>query len=68
MISKAQQIAQETGVENKNVESMSQSKWKSQMKQKVKQLTEERAKQKMINVTKTRTIREEKWEMKKCEQ
>ena len=34
MISKLQQIAQETGVKIKNVESMSKSKWKKQMKKK----------------------------------
>ena len=55
MISKVQQIVQETGVRIKNVESMSKSKWRKQMKEKIGKPKEKRAKQEMINKTKVRT-------------
>ena len=65
MISKVQQIAQEIGVKLKNVENMSKSKWKKQVKEKIEKLIEERTKQEMTNKTKARTIIEDKWERKK---
>ena len=65
MISKLQQIAQEIGVKLKNVEDMSKSKWKKQVKEKIGKSVEERTKQEMANKTKTRTIMENKWERKK---
>ena len=61
MISKVQQIAQEIGVKLKNVENMSKSKWKKQVKEKI----EEKTKQEMTNKTKARKIIEDKWEKKK---
>ena len=65
MISKVQQIAQEIGVKLKNVENMSKSKWKKQVKEKIGKSIEERTKQEMTNKTKARTIIEDKWERKK---
>ena len=65
MISKLQQIAQEIGVKLKNVEDMSKSKWKKQVKEKIGKSVEERTKQEMANKTKARTIMEDKWERKK---
>ena len=65
MISKVQQIAQEIGVKLKNVENMSKSKWKKQVKEKIGKSIEERTKQEMIKKTKARTIIENKWERKK---
>ena len=65
MISKVQQIAQEIGVKIKNVESMSKSKWKKQVKEKKGKPIEEREKQEIINKTEARTIVEDKWERKK---
>ena len=61
MISKLQQIAQEIGVKLKNVEDMSKSKWKQQVKEKIGKSVEERTKQEMANKTKARTIMEDKW-------
>ena len=52
MISKVQQIAQEKGVKIKHVESMSKSKSKKQVKEKIGKSIEERTKQEMINKTK----------------
>ena len=49
MISKVQHIAQEIGVNLKNVENMSKSKWKKQVKGKIGKSIEERTKQKMTN-------------------
>ena len=65
MISKVQHIAQEIGVNLKNVENMSKSKWKKQVKGKIGKSIEERTKQEMTNKTKARTIIEDKWERKK---
>ena len=65
MISKAQQIEQEAGVKIKNVESMSKSKWKKQVKEKIGKATEERTKQEMIHKTKASTIAEDTRERKK---
>ena len=65
MISKLQQIAQEIGVKLKNVEDMSKSKWKKQVKEKIGKSVEERTKQEMANKTKARTMIENKWERKK---
>ena len=65
MISKVQQIAQEIGVKLKNVENMSKSKWKKQVKEKIGKSIEERIKQEMTNKTKARTIIKDKWERKK---
>ena len=65
MISKVQQIAQEIGVKLKNVENMSKSKWKKQVKEKIGKSIEERTKQEMTNKTKARRIIEDKWKRKK---
>ena len=65
MISKIQQIAQEIGVKLKNVEDMSKSKWKKQVKEKIGKSVEKRTKQEMANKTKARTMIEDKWERKK---
>ena len=65
VISKVKQIAQEKGLKIKNVENMSQSKWKKQVKEKIAKSIEERTKQEMANKTKARTIVEDKWERKK---
>ena len=65
MISKVKQIAQEIGVKLKNVESMSKSKWKKQVKEKIGKSMEERTKQEMTNKTKARTIIKDKWGRKK---
>ena len=62
MISKAKQIAQEIGLKIKNVENMSKSKWKKQVKGKIGKSTEKRTKQEMANKTQARTIVEDKWE------
>ena len=56
MISKVKQILQEIGLEIKNVENTSKSKWRKQVKGKIGMYTEERTKQKMSNNTKARTI------------
>ena len=42
MISKVQQIAQEIGVKLKNMENMSKSKWKKQVKEKIRKPIERR--------------------------
>ena len=60
MISKVQQIAHEIGVKLKNVENISKSKWKKQVKGKIGKSKEERTKQEMINKTKARTVIENK--------
>ena len=65
MISKVQQISQEIGVKITNVESMSESQWKKQVKEKIGKSIEERTKQEMINKMTARTITEDKWERKK---
>ena len=65
MISKVKQIAQETGLKIKNVENMSKSKWKKQVKEKIGKSIEERTRQEMANKTKARTIVEDNWERKK---
>ena len=65
MISKVQQITQERGVKLNNVENMSKSKWKKQVKGKIGKSIQERTKQEMTNKTKARTIIEDKWERKK---
>ena len=65
IISKLKQIAQEIGVKIKNVESMSKSKWKKQVKEKIGKSIEQRTNQEMINKTKVRTIAEDTWERKK---
>ena len=65
MISNVQQIAQEMGVKLKNVENMSKSKWKKEIKGKIGKSIEERTKQEMTNQTKARTIIEAKSERKK---
>ena len=65
MISKVQQIAQEIGVKLKNVENMSKSKWKKQVKEKIGKSIEERAKEEIINKTTARAIVKDKWERKK---
>ena len=65
MISKVKQIAQEIGLKIKNVENMSKSKWKKQVKEKIGKSIEERTKQEMANKTKARTIVEDKWKRKK---
>ena len=65
MISKVKQIAQEIGLKIKNVENMSKSKWKKQVKEKIGKSIEERTKQEMANKTKARTIVEDKCERKK---
>ena len=65
MISKVKQIAQEIGLKVKNVENMSKSKWKKQVKEKIGKSTEERTKQEMANKTKARAIVEDKWKRKK---
>ena len=44
---------------------MSKSKWKNQVKEKIRKSIEERTKQEMANKTKARTIVEDKWERKK---
>ena len=62
MISKVEQIAQEIGITLKNVEIMSKSKWKKQVKGKIGKSIEERPKQELTNKTKARTIIEDKWE------
>ena len=65
MISKVQQITQEIRMKIKNVESMSKSKWKKQMKEKIGKSIDERAKQEMTNKTKAKAIAEDKWYRKK---
>ena len=65
MTSKVRQIAQEIGVKIKNVESMSEYKWKKQVKEKIGKSIGERAKQEMINKTAVRTIAEDKWVRKR---
>ena len=65
MISKVQQIAREIGVKIKNVDNMSKSKWKKQVKGKIGTSIEEKTKQEMTNKTKARTIIEDKMERKK---
>ena len=65
MISKIQQIEQEIGLKIKNIENMSKSKWKKQVKDKIRNSIEERTKQEMANKTKARTIVEDKWERNK---
>ena len=65
MISKVQQIAQEIGMEIKNVENMNKSKWKKQVKGKIGKSIEERTKQEMTSKTKARKTVEDKWERKK---
>ena len=65
MISKVRKIAQEIGVKIKNVESVSKSKWKKPVKEKIGKSIEERTRQELINMTKARTIVEDKWERKK---
>ena len=65
MISKVQQTAQEIGVKLKNLENMSKSEWKKQVKGKIEKSIEGRTKQEMTNKTKARTIIEDKWERKK---
>ena len=65
MISKVKQIAQKIGLKIKNVENMSTSKWKEQVKGKMGESTEERTKQEMANKTKARTIVQDKWKRKK---
>ena len=65
MISKVKQIEQEIVLKIKNVENMSKSKWKKQVKGKIGKSIEERTKQEMANKTKARTIVEDKWERKK---
>ena len=64
MISKVQQIAQDTGVKIKRLESMSKAKWKKKVKGKTKKSIEETTKQ-MINNTKPKTITEYKLKRKK---
>ena len=49
----------------KNVESMSKSKWKKQMKEKIGKSIDERAKQEITNKTKAKAIAEDKWYRKK---
>ena len=56
MISKVQQVAQKIGVKLENVENMSKSEWKKQVKEKIGKSIEERTKQEMTNKTKARTI------------
>lgn len=51
MILKVQQTAQEIGMKMNNVENMSKSKQKKQMKEKIGNSIEERTKQKMVNKT-----------------
>ena len=51
MILKVQQTAQEIGMKMNNVENMSKSKQKKQMKEKIGNSVEERTKQKMVNKT-----------------
>ena len=63
-MNQVQEIAQEIGVKLKNVENMSKSKWKKQVKGKIGKLLEERTKQEMTNKRETRTIIEDKWERK----
>ena len=65
MISEVQQIAQEIGVKLKNMENMSKSKWKKQVKEKIRKPIERRTNQEITNKTKPRTIIEDKWERKK---
>ena len=65
MISKVQQIAQEIGMEIKNVENMNKSKWKKQVKGKIGKSIEERTKQEMTSKIKARKTVEDKWERKK---
>ena len=65
IISKVQQIAQEIGVKLKNVENMSKSKWKKQVKEKIGKSIEERAKEEIINKTTARAIVKDMWERKK---
>ena len=60
MISKVQQIAPEIGVKLENVENISKSKWKKQVKEKIGNSIEERTKQEMTNKTKARTMIEHK--------
>ena len=62
MISKVEQIAQEIGMTLKNVEIMSKSKWKKQVKGKIGKSIVERPKQELTNKTKARTIIDDKWE------
>ena len=51
MILKVQQTAQEIGMKMNNVENMSKSKQKKQMKEKIGNSVEERTKQKVVNKT-----------------
>lgn len=51
MILKVQQTAQEIGMKMNNVENMSKSKQKKQMKEKIGNSVEERTKQKLVNKT-----------------
>ena len=57
MISKVKQIAQQIRLNVKNVENMSKSKWKNQLKVKIGKSIEERTKQEMTNKAKARTSR-----------
>ena len=61
MVSKVKQIR----LKINNVENMSKSKWKRQVKGKIGKSIGERTKREMANKTKTRTIVEDKWERKK---
>ena len=65
MISKVQQIAQEIRLKLKNVENINKSKWKKQVKEKIRKSIEEGTKQEMTNKTKARAIIKDKWEGKK---
>ena len=58
MISKVKQIAQEIGLKIKNVENMSKSKWKKQVKEKIVKSIEERTKQEMANKSSKKNSRE----------
>ena len=55
----------EIGLKIKNVENISKSKWKKQVKDKTRKSIEERTKQEMIIKTRARTIVEDIWEKKK---
>ena len=65
MISKVKQIAEEIGLKIKNVENMSRSKWKKQVKEKIGKSIGERTKHEMANKTKARTIVQDKWKRNK---
>ena len=62
MVSK---VKQEIRLKINDVENMSKSKRKKQVKGKIGKSVEEKTKQEMANKTKTRTIVEDKWERKK---